>query len=64
MHDRISLDLDVCDDQACIEGKRIPVHLIVKMTSNGDSTDNLLEAYPSIARGERGINLAHAIRRR
>jgi len=31
MHERISIDPDVCDGQASIKGKRIPVHLIVKI---------------------------------
>ena len=47
MHERISISPDVCDGQACIKGKRIPVHLIVKMLANGDTIEARLDAYPT-----------------
>lgn len=50
MHERISIDPKVCHGQACIKGTRIPVHQIVSMLANGDTIDDLLEAYPSIKR--------------
>lgn len=50
MHERISIDTRVCHGQACIKGTRIPVHQIVAMLANGDSIDDLLDAYPSIKR--------------
>ena len=50
MHQRISIDPEVCHGQACIKGKRIPVHQIVSMLANGDTIDNLLKAYPTIDR--------------
>jgi len=50
MHERISIDPKVCHGQACIKGTRIPVHQIVSMLANGDTIDDLLEAYPSIDR--------------
>ena len=48
MFPRISIDPEVYHGQACIKGTRIPVHLIVHMLANGDTIDDLLEAYPSI----------------
>lgn len=50
MHERISIDPNVCHGQACIKGTRIPVHQIVAMLANGDTMDDLLKAYPSIKR--------------
>ncbi len=50
MHERISIDAKVCHGQACIKGTRIPVHQIIGMLANGDTIDDLLEAYPSIKR--------------
>ncbi len=48
MHERISIDPNVCHGQACIKGTRIPVHQIVGMLANGDTIEELLEEYPSI----------------
>lgn len=50
MFNRISIDSNVCHGQACILGTRIPVHQVVGMMANGDSIENLLEAYPTIER--------------
>lgn len=50
IHDRISIDSNICHGQACIKGTRIPVHQIVLMLANGDTIDELLEDYPAITR--------------
>ncbi len=50
MYERISIDPEVCHGQACIRGTRIPVHQIVAMLANGDTIDDLLREYSSIAR--------------
>jgi uncharacterized protein (DUF433 family) len=50
MHERISIDPQICHGQACIKGTRIPVHQIVRMLANGDRIEDLLEEYPSITR--------------
>ncbi len=52
MHPRISIDPNVCHGQACIKGTRIPVHQIVHMLANGDTIDDLLEAYSTIERAD------------
>ena len=49
INERISVNPDICHGQACIRGTRIPVHLIIKLLANGDTTEELLQAYPSIA---------------
>ncbi len=48
MFTRILIDAKVCHGQACIKGTRIPVYQVVQMLANGDSIDELLEAYPTI----------------
>lgn len=50
MYQRISIDPKVCHGQACIKGTRIPVHQIVRMLANGNTTDELIEEYPSLER--------------
>ena len=40
----------MCHGEACIKGIRIPVHQIVRMVANGDTIEELLEAYPSLER--------------
>lgn len=50
MHERISIDPQVCHGQACVRGTRIPVHQIVRMLANGDTVEDLLEEYPSLTR--------------
>ena len=48
MHERISIDPEICHGQACIKGTRIPVHQIIGMLANGDSIDDLISEYPTI----------------
>ena len=50
MHERISIDAEVCHGQACVKGTRIPVHQVVHMLANGDTVEDLLEEYPSLTR--------------
>ena len=50
MGERISIDPKVCHGQACIRGTRIPVHLILRMLAHGDTIEELLQEYPSLAR--------------
>ena len=60
MHERIAIDPKVCHGQACIRGTRIPVHQIVRMLANGDTPEDLLEAYPSITREDIAACLDYA----
>lgn len=50
MHDRISIDAEICHGQACVRGTRIPVHQVVRMLANGDSVEDLLREYPGLER--------------
>ena len=50
MHERISIDPQVCHGRACVKGTRIPARQIARMLSNGDTVEDLLEEYPSLTR--------------
>ena len=60
MFERISINPNVCHGQACINGTRIPVYLIVQILANGDTIEELLEDYPSITREDILACLAYA----
>ncbi len=49
MNERITTDPNICHGQACVRGTRIPVHQIVRMLANGDTVEDLLQEYPSLA---------------
>ena len=48
--ERISIDPAICHGQACVKGTRIPVHQVIRMLANGDSVEDLLAEYPTLAR--------------
>ena len=52
MHERITVDPNVCHGQACVKGTRIPVHQIIGMLANGDTIEDLLKEYPSLTRDD------------
>ena len=60
MHERISIDPQVCHGQACIAGTRVPVHQIVRMLANGDTVDDLLQDFPSLRREDISAALDYA----
>jgi len=46
--DRISIDPNVCFGKPCIKGTRIWVSLILDFLASGQTTEQLLEAYPQL----------------
>lgn len=48
--ERISINPAICHGQACVKGTRIPVNQIVRMLANGDTVEDLLAEYPTLAR--------------
>lgn len=52
MHERITIDPNICHGQACIKNTRIPVHQIIHMLANGDTIEELLKEYPSLKRND------------
>ena len=45
---RITIDPDICGGKPTIRGKRIPVQTILGFLEAGDSTETILEQYPSL----------------
>ena len=48
--ERISIKPNVCHGKPCIQGTRIWVSLILDFLSNGDTVEELLQAYPQLSR--------------
>ena len=48
-HPRISVKPEVMGGKPCIKGTRIPVDLILRYLGNGQSTVDILEAFPGLS---------------
>jgi uncharacterized protein (DUF433 family) len=48
-HERISAKPEVMGGKPCIKGTRIPVDLILRYLGDGQSTEEILEAFPGLA---------------
>ena len=46
---RITIDPRICHGQPCVRGTRIMAWLVVQYLANGDSIEDILEAYPSLS---------------
>ena len=58
--DRITINPDVCLGQPTIRGMRITVSLILKLVSNGMSTNEILAAYPELEKEDVAQALKYA----
>jgi len=58
--ERISIDPNTCHGKPCIKGTRIMVWIIVSCLANGDSIEDILEAYPGLKREDIQAALAYA----
>jgi uncharacterized protein (DUF433 family) len=47
-HTRISVKPEVMGGKPCIKGTRIPVDLILRYLGDGQSVDDILEAFPGL----------------
>jgi uncharacterized protein (DUF433 family) len=47
-HARISVKPEVMGGKPCIKGTRIPVDLILRYLGNGQSVEDILEAFPGL----------------
>jgi uncharacterized protein (DUF433 family) len=45
---RIISNPGICSGKPCIQGTRIPVHIILSLLAAGESKDNIMKAYPHI----------------
>ena len=50
MEGRIAINPDVCNGRPVVRGTRITVQTVLELLSAGDSIDDVLEEYPSLAR--------------
>ena len=58
--DRITINPDVCLGQPTIREMRITVSLILKLVSNGMSTNEILAAYPELEKEDVAQALKYA----
>jgi uncharacterized protein (DUF433 family) len=52
MSNRISIAPDVCNGRPVVRGTRIAVQTVLEFLAAGDSVEDLLEEYPSLARAD------------
>jgi len=57
--ERLGADPRVCGGQVCIKGTRIPVTLILDALAGGDTIEELLRGYPTLAREDIAAALAY-----
>ena len=50
MVDRITADPAICGGQACIQGTRVPVHVILDFLAAGNTVEEILDEYPQLTR--------------
>jgi uncharacterized protein (DUF433 family) len=58
--ERISIDPNVCHGKPCIKGTRIWVSLIVDNLAAGSDADEIIAAYPALAKEDIKAALAYA----
>lgn len=58
--DRISVDQFVCHGQACINGTRIMVSVVLDNLAANVSEDEILESYPTLKRDDIKATIAYA----
>lgn len=46
--DRITVNPGQCDGKPCIRGLRIPVHVILRLLSNGKTPADVIADYPEL----------------
>jgi len=57
--ERLHADPAICAGQVCIKGTRIPVSLILDMLAGGDTTEEVLDGYPTTTREDIAAALAY-----
>jgi uncharacterized protein (DUF433 family) len=62
MSQRISIDPDVCNGRPVVHGTRIAVQTVLEFLAAGDSVEEVLEEYPSLARADVQACLDYASR--
>jgi uncharacterized protein (DUF433 family) len=62
MSERISINPDVCNGRPVVRGTRIAVQTVLEFLAAGDSVEDVLEEYPSLARTDVQACLDYASR--
>jgi len=57
--DRITFQRKIMGGQACIRGMRIPVSLILNLTANGMTADEIISEYPDLEKEDIGQALQY-----
>ncbi len=60
LDDRVVSDPAVCSGKPCIRGTRIPVHIVLELLAADETVENVLRAYPNIAREDVRACIRHA----
>ena len=47
-HQRIAVNPDVMEGKPCIKGTRIPVNVILRYLGDGQSIEDILQAFPGL----------------
>lgn len=58
--DRISVDPQVCHGQACVKGTRVMVSVILDNLAAGETTERILQSYPTLKAEDLQAALAYA----
>lgn len=58
--DRIKIDPAICHGQPCVKGTRIPVWLIVQYLAHGDTAEEVVSEFPTLALEDVQACLAYA----
>jgi uncharacterized protein (DUF433 family) len=48
LYDRIICDPEICSGKPCIQGTRIPVHILLDLLAAGEDYEGIKTAYPNI----------------
>jgi len=60
--DRIVVQPDLMLGQPCIRGSRLPVYVVIEAIAAGNSTEDVLSAYPFLTPEDISAALAYAAR--
>ncbi len=52
MSDRIVSNVNICGGEPCVKGTRIPVRVVLSHLAAGDSLEQLLKDFPSLAEAD------------
>ena len=62
MLERITIDPDICNGRPVVRGTRITAQTVLEFLAAGDSTEDVLEEYPSLTREDVQACLDYASR--